>query len=116
MNPQGHTNTYQLTRDYMPQAYGSDPQGIDGGAFIEFRDAPTGNDTNGVPKYRYMPDPVNTNFYPGVINVMDMYDAVWFDNAAHYNQNVAFLMAANSNVNTNKGGHTCGIIKLTHIF
>ncbi len=54
IRPQGHTETYALTWCHLSKAFGSHPQGTDGGAFIEFRQAPTGND-NGVPKYHMMP-------------------------------------------------------------
>ncbi len=94
IKPQGHTATYTLTGEYLPQAFGSCPEGSDGGAFIEFRHAPTGSDTNGVPKYHYLPEPVNTNHYPEAgPNRLDEYALMWHDNRASF-ANMHYLLAA----------------------
>ncbi len=87
IKPQGHTATYDLTGDYLPQAFGACPEGTDGGAFIEFRPAPTGNDTNGVPKFRWMPT------HGAVPYVWRDYCNMWFDNADQINTNVLYLLA-----------------------
>jgi hypothetical protein len=41
------TETYEVTTQLLPQAYGLCSQGSDGGAFIEFRNAPSGSSPTG---------------------------------------------------------------------
>ncbi len=73
---------FSVDRRFLPNAYGSAPDGSDGGAFIEFKDAPTGN--NKVPKYATFQDQ----------NVAIEYGRYWFDNAAHRNNNMLHLLVA----------------------
>jgi len=89
IKPQGHTATYELTGQYLPQAFGECPEGTDGGAFIEFRPAPTGND-GGVPKYRWMPSPQDSDNTLAYGYYIDM----WFDHRLQawlYAGNVLYL-------------------------
>jgi hypothetical protein len=103
IRPQGHTATYALTTNYLAGAFGTQPQGEDGGAFIEFRAAATGND-NGVPKYHYLPG--SANQLPSAEWVA--YCAMWYDNLPDALNNVAYLLAANKSQNGPTGWESGG--------
>jgi hypothetical protein len=77
------TTMYTVTTSLFPAAYGSDPDGRDGGAFVEYMDSPSGS--SGVPKYTSFPaDGDITSF---------AFCKVWFDNASS-SANVFQLVAA----------------------
>jgi hypothetical protein len=75
--------TYQVDRRYLPNAFGKKPDGSDGGAFIEFLDAPTGS--GNVSKYRAFPNET-TEFN---------YAKYWFSNHQQRDSNLLQLLAAN---------------------
>jgi len=83
IRPAVEPTTYEVDRRYLPNAFGRLPDGSDGGAFIEFLDAPTGN--GNVPKYKSFPDYIHWYRFANY----------WFDNSTHRANNVLNLLAAN---------------------
>lgn len=73
---------WKIDRRYLPNAFGAAADGSDGGAFIEFRDMPTGSGK--IPCYRKFPD-LDTPF---------SFAEYWFDNAAKRAENVRQLVSA----------------------
>jgi len=92
IRPQVEPGTYTVDRRYLPDAFGRAPDGSDGGAFIEFLDAPTGS--GDVPKYTVFPD------YGEAFN----FARYWFRNYDNRGDNVLQLIAA-----TKTAGGTSGV-------
>ena len=82
IRPAQEPDNYQVDLRYLPQAFGQAPDGSDGGAFIEFKPAPTGSGK--VPKYEVFPDRIEQNHY------IDY----WFVNQQHGGDNILYLLAA----------------------
>jgi hypothetical protein len=83
IRPLNHTATVTISQQYLPQAFGSLPDGSDGGAFIEFKPVPSGSGKT--PKYKYMPGAPQDRF-------IDYYGH-WFDNKSQFWSNVLYLLA-----------------------
>ena len=84
IRPLNHTDTVTVSQQYLQQAFGSLPDGIDGGAFIEFKPVP-GSGSGKTPKYKYMPGAPQDRFID--------YHWHWFDNKSQYWSNVLYLLA-----------------------
>ena len=84
IRPAVEPETYQVDRRFLADAFGSAPDGSDGGAFIEFMDVPD-NPNQNVPKYTAFP---STSEFAQFSNY-------WFDNAVQRANNVLYLLAGN---------------------
>ncbi len=78
----GQDDCYTVDRRFLPNAYGSTPDGTDGGAFIEFKDIANPNPK--VPKY---------NCFPPTRDAYD-YGSYWFDNISKNSDNTLLLLVA----------------------
>jgi hypothetical protein len=82
VRPKTPPSTYKVDIRYLKNAFGKNPDGSDGGAFIEFKDAPSGSEA--VPRY---------NFFPDYIAWYE-YSNFWFDNKSDRTNNTLHLLAA----------------------
>lgn len=82
VRPADHTEMFPCDTSLLSAAYGLTPDGEEGGAFIEFRVLDVGD--CGVPYYRYFPDDTIPEEYAGN----------WFNLLAYFDENVAYLLAA----------------------
>ena len=81
----GRDDVYTVDRRFLPNAYGSAPDGSDGGAFIEFKLLDSVRNPNArVPKYNRIPD--------GQI-ALEFFN-YWFDNKSQLTSNVLCLAIA----------------------
>ncbi|MGN0844266.1 MAG: hypothetical protein ACI4QT_03490, partial [Kiritimatiellia bacterium] len=94
----GKDEVYTVDRRYLPNAYGSIPDGSDGGAFIEFKLLDAYRNPNArVPKYNMFPDSIEEKLYA----------KFWFDNSNLCRKNIAYILAAKSEVSGSLGVSFC---------
>lgn len=81
----GSNDVYTVDRRFLPNAYGSAPDGSDGGAFIEFKLLDSVRNPNArVPKYNQFPN----------LTELQHYADYWFDNRNQRSKNVIDLVIA----------------------
>ena len=93
IRPQAEPGTYTVDRRYLKQAFGDAPDGSDGGAFIEFMDAPSGSGK--VPKYSVFPNSQTELAYA----------TYWYYNLWNKDLNILHLLAARREVSQSLGVH-----------
>lgn len=93
LRPAAEPPTYQVDRRYLPQAFGHLPDGSDGGAFIEFKDAPTGSGK--VPKYAVFPHQLAEEDYADY----------WFNGFTERHENILHILAARREISGSLGVH-----------
>ena len=91
IRPLVEPGTFTVSRSFLPDSFGSTPDGSDGGAFIEFKDAPSGNGK--IPKYAMFPNE-NEELY---------FAKYWFDNSSNRTNNLVYLLGASSEVGRSFG-------------
>ena len=90
----GRDDVYTVDRRFLPNAYGSIPDGSDGGAFIELRSIDAGRNPNArVPKYDTFPNAIEE----------ESYAKYWFDRLDSNRSNVAYVLAAKREVGGSLG-------------